>query len=69
MLMLVDDIELLTEQIERLIIENGLLRVASEEQRKLNGIFRSMTKKAKCKLDINGSSLNICFLSLSIKDN
>ena len=40
MLMLVDDIELLTEQIERLIIENGLLRSASKEQRELNGMLR-----------------------------
>ena len=45
MLMLVDDIELLTEQIERLIIENGLLRSASKEQRELNGMLRVSISK------------------------
>ena len=40
MLMLVDDIERLTEQVERLMIENGLLRAASNEQRELNGELR-----------------------------
>ena len=35
-----DDLKILTEQVERLRIENGLLRAASEEQRELNGQLR-----------------------------
>ena len=34
------DLKILTEQTERLVIENGLLRKASEEQRELNGQLR-----------------------------
>ena len=50
--MLKDDINILTEQVERLVIENNLLRAASEEQRELNGNlrtelnFRLLMKKA-----------------------
>jgi hypothetical protein len=35
-----DDFEIMELTIERLTIENGLLRAASKEQRKLNGELR-----------------------------
>ena len=35
-----EDLRILGEQLERLKIENGLLRAASEEQRELNGELR-----------------------------
>lgn len=38
--MLMDDLKILTEQVERLVIENSLLRKASAEQRELNGVLR-----------------------------
>jgi len=40
MTMLNDDIDTLSEQVHRLLIENKLLRAASEEQRELNGELR-----------------------------
>ena len=42
--MLKDDIKILSEQVERLVIENKLLRAASEEQRELNGKLRTEIK-------------------------
>ena len=47
-----EDLEVLGENLERLKIENGLLRAASEEQRELNGdlrkelTFRLLMRKA-----------------------
>ena len=35
-----NDLKILTEQTERLVTENGLLRKASAEQRELNGSLR-----------------------------
>ena len=38
--MLNDDIDTLSKQVHRLMVENKLLRAASEEQRELNGELR-----------------------------
>jgi hypothetical protein len=43
--MLNDDIDILSKQVHRLVIENRLLRAASEEQRKLNGELRVTIKE------------------------
>ena len=37
---IMDDLNILREQVERLQTENGLLRAASNEQRELNGELR-----------------------------
>ena len=46
-----DDLKILTDQVERLKIENGLLRAASEEQRELNGQLRVEQQKLERVLD------------------
>ena len=46
-----DDLKILTEQVERLKIENGLLRAASEEQRELNGRLRIDQQRLERVLD------------------
>ena len=48
---IMDDLKVLGEQIERLQIENRLLRAASEEQRELNGELRT-------KLQYQGQLIN-----------
>ena len=45
------DLKILTEQTERLVTENGLLRKASEEQRELNGQLRIDQQKLERVLD------------------
>ena len=42
--MLKEDMNVLSEQVERLVVENRLLRAASEEQRELNGKLRTEIK-------------------------
>ena len=56
MTMLNDDIDTLSEQVHRLLIENKLLRAASEEQRELNGELRTIIKELQeqCAGYLNG---------------